>query len=152
MKSTNKENKMIYLVGSLRNERIPIIDNRLTAEGFEVFSDWYSPGPKADDHWKDYEKARGKTYLQALDGWAAKHIFEFDLYHLKRADTAVLVAPAGRSGHLELGWALGQGKKGYILLESELDRWDIMLKFATGIFTRIEDLIYALKKDAKESD
>ena len=68
----------IYLIGSLRNPEGPKMANRLRELGFEVFDDWFSPGPQADDFWRDYEKLRGSTYKQALSNYAGKHIFEFD--------------------------------------------------------------------------
>ncbi len=137
--------KTIYIIGSLRNENIPTMSVKLREEtGFEVFDDWFSPGPKADDYWKQYEEARGRNYKQALEGWAAKHVFEFDKFHIDRADLGILIMPAGKSGHLELGYMIGQGKPGYILLDKS-DRWDIMYQFATGVFFDMEDLIKELK-------
>jgi nucleoside 2-deoxyribosyltransferase len=137
---------MIYLIGSLRNPKIPELGVWLREQGFAVFDDWFSPGPEADDYWKKYEQARGRTYLEALKGWAGTHVYEFDKYHLSRADQVVLAMPAGRSGHLELGWALGQGKPGFVLLEKEEpERWDVMLQFATGVFGNKEDLAKELK-------
>lgn len=135
---------MIYLIGSLRNPEVPVIAERLRAEGYEVFDDWFAAGPEADDKWRDYEKNRGRSFQQALGGYAAKHVFQFDKYHLQRADDVVLVLPAGKSGHLELGWALGQGKRGYILLDSP-ERWDVMYQFATKVVESVEDLITALR-------
>jgi hypothetical protein len=52
--------------------------------------------------------------------------------------------PAGKSGHLELGYMLGQGKKGYIFFDKEPERWDVMYQFATGIFFNKEELIQEL--------
>lgn len=135
---------MIYLIGSLRNPNIPTIANQLRdMTGQEVFDDWYAAGPEADDHWKAYEEKRGHSYSAALRGHAANHVFQFDRLHLSRADTVVLCLPAGRSGHLELGWALGSGKRGYILLDDP-DRWDVMYQFATGIFTSLDSLTLEL--------
>lgn len=130
----------IYLIGSLRNPEIPAIANRIEKDGHWVFSDWHAAGERGDDSWRDYEKARGHTYLEALDGLAANHVFQFDLKHLTECDAAILVYPAGRSAHLELGWVLGRGKKGYILLDNP-DRWDIMVKFATAVHTSLDTLL-----------
>lgn len=121
--------KSIYIVGSLRNPAIPKIANKIEALGIEAFADWYGAGERADDAWKEYEIARGRTYQKALNGYAAKHIFEFDLKHIQRCDAALLVAPAGKSGHLELGYATGLGKPTFYLMDNP-DRWDIMLQFA----------------------
>jgi hypothetical protein len=134
---------MIYLIGSLRNPRIPELANELRTQGFEVFDDWFAAGEEADDKWRDYEKGRGRSYIEALSGFAANHVFDFDKFHLERATVVVLVLPAGRSGHLELGYAIGRGKVGFIL-HDDPERWDVMYRFATGVFTSAEDLIKEL--------
>lgn len=135
---------MIYLIGSLRNTMVPEVAARLRDKGFDVFDDWYAAGEIADDSWRDYEKARGRTYVEALKCPAAKHVFEFDLKWLKASNAAVLVLPAGKSSHLELGWMLGQGKRGFVLLDSP-DRWDVMYQFATGVCSSVDELIVALE-------
>lgn len=135
----------IYIIGSLRNPAIPEFANTLTKEGFDAFADWFSPGPEADDYWRNYSKARGWTYKQALQSHAAKHVFEFDKHHLDAADVAVMLMPAGKSGHLELGYHVGKGKPGYILFDQEPDRYDVMTQFATDIFFNVDDLIIELR-------
>jgi hypothetical protein len=143
--------KKIYLIGALKNPQVPVIAARLRAEGFEVFDDWWAPGPKTDDYWKEYEEARGHSYVEALRGWHAQHVFAFDKKHLAAADIAVLVQPAGRSAHLELGWMLGRGRKGYILLDTE-PRWDVMMLFADGVFETVDALCTALKPQVRFAD
>lgn len=138
---------MIYIIGSLRNPEILALTNRLTREGHEVFSDWKCASENADDAWRDYEQGRGRSFTEALSGYAAQHVFAFDRTHLLRADTVVLAQPCGKSGHLELGWALGQGKKGYILLDGEPERWDVMYAFATKVVNNVEDLVEELDED-----
>jgi len=137
--------KSIYLIGSLRNPAIPEIGQKLRKLGFDVFDDWYAAGPEADDKWRDYEKARGHSYAEGLQGYAAKHVFEFDLHHLQRCGIAVLIMPAGRSGHLELGYMLGQGKPGYVLMDDP-ERWDVMYQFATGVYFNLSELKLALQR------
>ena len=125
---------VIYLIGSLRNPKIPEIGDHLRERGFDVFDDWFAAGPIADDSWQEYEKGRGTSYPMALRGYAARHVFEFDYHHLSRADIAVLILPAGKSGHLEFGWMIGKGKPGYVLFDKEPDRWDVMYQFAEAVF------------------
>lgn len=132
---------MIYLIGSLRNEKVPEIANVLRAEGWEVFDQWYGAGPEADDYWQKYCKNKGMNFKQALADHGAQHVYHFDRRFLEAADTVVLVLPAGRSGHLELGWALGRGKRGFILLDGEPDRYDVMYNFATGVCIGMEELL-----------
>lgn len=134
----------IYLIGSLRNPQVPLVAQILRAAGHEVFDDWFAAGPNADDCWRDYEIARGHDFPTALQGHAATHVFEFDKHHLNRCDTAVLLLPAGKSGHLELGYAIGRGKRGYIILDNQPERFDVMYKFADGVFTSVYDLVDAL--------
>lgn len=137
----------VYLIGSLRNPEVPKIANKLREAGFETFDDWYAAGPEADDAWRDYEKGKGNTLPEALKGYAAKHVFEFDKRHLERVEAVVLVLPAGKSGHLELGWALGKGKRGYILLDNDPDRYDVMYQFADMVTKNLDEIVTDLKKD-----
>ena len=129
--------KKVYLIGSLRNPRVPALAQQLRNElpGVEVFDDWFSAGPEADDHWKAYEQARGRSYKDALNGYAARHVFGFDKGHLDTSTHAILVLPAGKSGHMEVMYAAyGVGAKTAILLEPDADpRWDVMYQFVPNI-------------------
>jgi nucleoside 2-deoxyribosyltransferase len=135
----------VYVIGSLRNPKIPEIANKIREAGFEVFDDWYAAGPEADDKWKEYEQGRGRGYSDALSGAAATNVYEFDKRNLDSSDAVVLVLPAGRSGHLELGYCLGKGTPGFILLEDGVDRWDVMYKFANGVTDNLDHIIKHLK-------
>ena len=144
--------KQIYLIGSLRNPDIPEIGVALRKEGWEVFDDWYAPGPEADDHWRSYCQRRGLTYQEALQSYSGTHIFEFDHEHINRSDVAVLVVPSGKSGHLELGYMVGQGKPGIIYWpdgEPEKSRWDVMIQFADTAFSW-EELVEKLYELANQ--
>lgn len=136
---------IIYLIGSLRNPEVPKIAAKLRTAGHEVFDDWVAAGEIADDAWRDYELGRGHTFPQALEGYAANHVYEFDRYHLNRANAGVLIMPAGKSGHMELGYLIGQGKPGYILLDNQPERFDVMYRFAKGVTYDLEQLIQWLK-------
>jgi hypothetical protein len=140
--------KTIYLIGSLRNPEVPNVATQLRTLGFDVFDDWHAAGPEADDCWMRYEQFKGHDLKQALKGYAAKHVFAFDQHHLGRADIGILVLPAGKSGHLELGYLCGQGKRCYVLFDKEPERFDVMYQFATGgTYYSPSELMDALKKD-----
>jgi len=129
----------LYLIGSLRNPMIPIVANIIRARGIEVFDDWYSAGSTADDCWRDYERARGHTYLEALKGHAARNVFEFDRRHLEASDGALLLLPAG------------QGKWTSILLEKEAAsapefRYDVMYQFVDLVTDNLEEVILNLER------
>lgn len=134
--------RKVYIIGSLRNPDVIAVAGFLRAEHYDVFDDWYSPGPNTDDFWQEYEKQRGRTFREALAGHHAQHAFALDKKHLDACDSVVLVLPAGKSGHLELGYAIGKGKRGYILMPGEPERFDLMYNFATKIFTSVDELVY----------
>src|SRR5258706_12979219 len=144
-----KRAKIIYLIGSLANKNIPHIANRMRKRGFEVFDQWWSPGPLADSYLNHYAKIRGMGYKETLKDYAAQNIFEFDKKHLLRADAAVMVMGAGKSAHLEFGFVRGLGKPGYILFDREPSRLDVMYQFASDIFFNEKDLFKKLRKDVK---
>lgn len=139
--------KLIYLIGSLRNPEVPSVAAQLRAAGYLVFDDWFAAGPHADDAWRDYERARGHKLPEALKGEAAWHVFEFDKKWLEKADAVVLMMPAGKSAFMELGWSLGQGKPGFILLDADPERYDVMFRFATGVASNIEGLLQMLREE-----
>lgn len=135
----------VYVIGSLRNPQIPVIAAKLRIAGYDAFDDWYAAGPEADDHWQAYENARGHTLAEALRGYAARNVYAFDKANLDRCDMAVLVMPAGKSGHLELGYAAGRGKRTFVLLDQEPKRFDVMYQFATGgVHTDFFSLVKAM--------
>ena len=141
------EGMKVYLIGSLRNPEIPKLADYLRDKmetGTEVFDDWYAAGPEADDKWMEYEKNRGHSFVQALDGHAATHVYEFDKTHLDSCDVAVMVMPAGKSAHLELGYCAGKGKRTIILMNGEPERFDVMYKFADHVVTSWQSLRHVL--------
>lgn len=140
--------KRIYLIGSLRNPKVPETAAALRQTGHDVYDDWYAAGPEADDYWQRYEKARGRGMDAALhDGLASHYTFSADKEQLDRADVGVLLMPAGKSGHLELGYIIGRGKPGYVLfLDGEPERWDVMYRFANRVFFNLGDLVGELGK------
>lgn len=144
--------KTVYVIGSLRNDSIPQIGNALRTAGFDAFDDWHGAGPHADDEWKRYERARGRNFREAIKGFAAQQIFNFDRQHLNRAHAVLLVMPAGKSGHLEFGYAIGQGKPGVILFppgedpDAEEFRWDVMTGFASALAFSVNEAVNELTR------
>lgn len=133
--------RKIYLVGSLRNPEVPKFGSRLRALGHNVFDDWYAAGERADDAWREYEIARGRSYRDAINGHAAQNVLAFDKRHLDWATTIILLLPAGKSGHLEIGRAIGEKKETHIVLDADYDRWDVMYGLATDVWKSADELI-----------
>ena len=135
----------VYIIGSLRSDNVPAVAKYLRLNTkHDIFDDWYAAGPEADDMWQKYEQARDHNFSEALKGHAAQHVYQYDKKHLDEADAGVLVLPAGKSGHLEAGYLIGQGKPVYILLQREPERFDVMYNFATMVTTSLMDIAIAL--------
>lgn len=136
-------NRKLYLIGSLRNPRVQELaaEFRKALPGWEVFDDWQAAGPEADDYWRDYEKSKGHDFITALKGHAAQHVFNFDKGHLDTSDAAILILPAGKSGHLELGYMVGKGKYTAIMLDDDPDRFDVMYAFVNRVTRDIKDIV-----------
>lgn len=135
---------MIYVMGSLTSKRPMEVAAALRREGHDVFDDWHATHPLTDTAWQTYEQDRGHSFAEALRRPAAQNVFQFDKQWLDRADMGVLVLPAGKSGHLELGYLIGQGKPGFILLHGDPEKWDVMYQFATGVAEDVEELLEML--------
>lgn len=147
--------KCLYLIGSLRNERIPELAKQIRKDNpdVEVFDDWYAAGPEADDFWKTYEQNRGRTYQEALEGHAARNVFAFDKRNLDRCTHAMLVLPAGKSGHMEVMYATyGVGAQTAILLDPEDVRWDVMYQFVPTILQNDTEINSWLQNTSQSSE
>ena len=135
----------LYLIGSLRNERIPVLASAIRQghPDIEVFDDWFAAGPEADDHWKAYEQSRGRSYEEALEGYAARNVFAFDKRHLDSSTHVMLVLPAGKSGHMEImyaAYAAALRPDVSILLDPDDIRWDVMYQFVSTILNKDTDI------------
>lgn len=139
---------MIYIAGSLRNPHMPEfrewLQTQLPRE--RIFMDWYAAGPNADDHWKEYYQNLGLSYEEALSAPASVNVYNFDKKHIDMSDFMVLVLPAGKSGHMELGYQIGRWKHGIILLEDGVDRWDVMYQFADLVTKDKQDVVDYIKE------
>jgi len=139
---------VIYLSGSLRTQSVPELGKALRADGYDVFDDWHAAGPRADDEWQRYEMHRGRNMRDALRGYAAMHVFKYDLHHLDRSDVGVALGPIGKSTFGEMVYLKRvRLKPVYMLLDSDPERWDNMLPLGVSdIFYSVEDLRNALRR------
>jgi len=148
-KLKNPVHRKVYLIGSLRNPEIPKLANVLRValgKNWTVFDDWHAAGPEADDYWREYSINRGDDYDTALKGYAARNVQAFDRKHLSECTHAVLVLPAGKSGHLELGFCIGAGKRTIIRLDTDYDRWDVMYGLADAVVFADKNLLEELER------
>lgn len=89
---------------------------------------------------KGTDHVTAATYLamvehpRAIEGYAA------DFAAMERADTFALVLPCNRSAHLELGWAVGQGKRTAILLEDPMEP-ELMYRMVEFMTPDLDELV-----------
>jgi hypothetical protein len=66
--------------------------------------------------------------------------FKSDFDAMVEADTFVLVLPCGKSAHLELGWAVGRGKRTAVLLDDPAEP-ELMYLMVDKLATNMMDLL-----------
>ena len=135
----------IYVASSWRNPRQREIVQGLRRWGHEVY-DFKNPKPgDFGFSWTQVSEVPPKDwtaadYIKALEHPRALQGFNNDFSAMLWADTFVLVLPCGRSAHLELGWAVGQGKRCYVLLEEKIDEPELMYLIGAKLITSAEQL------------
>lgn len=62
-----------------------------------------------------------ENYVEMIQHPRAVAGFDTDFDAMNRADTFVMALPCGKSAHLELGWAIGAGRRTVILMENPIE-------------------------------
>jgi hypothetical protein len=136
----------VYVASSWRCQMQPAVIHTLRAAGIDAY-DFRNPPNSAGFAWQEVmpgwsgDRIDPHVYLEALDHPRAVEGFEADFDAMKRADTFVLVLPCGNSAHLELGWAIGAGKRTAVLLDGPDVRPDLMYKMADLVTPSVFDLL-----------
>jgi hypothetical protein len=140
----------IYLASSWRNDHYPTVLAALRSAGHEVhdFLDprGYFSWQQIDDGWKTWT---GEQYRAALQHQAAQVGLQRDFGGMQWCDALVLLMPAGRSASLELGWAIGAGKRSVVLWDQKLEP-ELMMGLADEIVLSLEELLYVLVEVSAE--
>lgn len=139
------ERKRIYVASSWRNAMQPAVVTVLRVAGFEVY-DFRNPEPgdtgfawsEIDPDWLGWKP---EQYVELLEHPRAQDGFAKDFAAMEWADTFVLVLPCGRSAHLELGWAVGAGKRTAILLDEDGFEPELMYRMVDHLATSTMDLL-----------
>jgi len=134
----------VYVASSWRNYMQPAIVATLRAAGIDCY-DFRNPAPGVPGFaWSeidpDWQSWTAEQYVKALDDPIAAEGFRRDFEAMHRADTFVLVLPCGRSAHLELGWAVGAGKRTAILTHDG-EEPELMAKMVDHIATSTFELL-----------
>jgi hypothetical protein len=145
----------VYVASSWRNGVQPMVVAACLAAGMEVYDfkaegagfSWKDVDPEWRDDVTDPDAPRqpaGMTFdrlEQMLAHPRAMAGFARDYIAMQQADTFVMVLPCGRSAHLELGWAIGQGKRTAILNTEDEPEPDLMVLMADYRTDNLMDLL-----------
>lgn len=144
--------RKVYVASSWRNIAQPAVVEAIRSMGHEVYDFRH---PKPDDQgfsWGDiaseWQGWNAKEYVNALDHPIAVAGFNSDFDAMRWADTFVLVQPCGRSAHLEMGWAVGQGKATIMLLGPDIEP-ELMVKMCDHICIGMGELLELFDMPAK---
>lgn len=107
-------------------------------------SEPHRPAPKKGSDWEEVGE-----YLRMVEHPRAVEGFDSDFGAMQKADTFVLVLPCGKSAHLELGWAVGAGKRTAILLEDPVEP-ELMYRMVDHLAPSLFSLLGWIAPDAKE--
>jgi hypothetical protein len=139
--------KKVYVASSWRNERQPEVVKALLAAGHFVYD---FRNPAADDHgfgWSEidpnWKQWTAKQQVECYSHEAAVRGLKFDFDAMKWCDALVMVQPCGRSAALELGWAIGAGKKTIVLM-AEGSEPELMLRLADHLCLTMDEVIEKL--------
>lgn len=134
----------IYVASSWRCAEQPAVVDALRADGHEVY-DFRNPPGRTGFAWSEIDPAwlgwDPETYRGLLDHPTAIAGYQSDFDAMEWADTFVLVLPCGQSAHLELGWAVGQGKRTAILLSPDKFEPELMYRMVDKLATSIDELL-----------
>lgn len=134
----------VYVASSWRNQLQPAVIKILAAAGIDAY-DFRNPAPgvagfawsEIDPNWQQWTP---EQYIAALNHPVAIEGYHRDFEAMQRADTFILVLPCGWSAHLELGWAVGAGKRTAIVTQSG-EEPELMAKMVDYITDSMFDLL-----------
>lgn len=133
----------VYVASSWRNPMQDAVVAVLGAANIDCY-DFKNPEGRTGFAWSEIDPNwlswTSKEYVAALQHPAAVAGFDSDFAAMQKADTFVLVLPCGRSAHLELGWAVGQGKRTCILTRDG-EEPELMARMVDHIATSVMDLL-----------
>lgn len=116
-------------------DRDPVAWRHRSTGYASCFSDGRFAAPKKGSDLESVD-----TYLRMIEHPRAIEGFDADFAAMQTADTFVLVLPCGKSAHLELGWAVGAGKRTAVLLEDPIEP-ELMYRMVDFLAPSLFDLL-----------
>lgn len=98
----------------------------------------YFKWEQIDSNWENWST---EEYIKAIHHSEAERGWNNDFGAMERATAMLLVAPCGRSAHLELGWAAGRGIPTAIYMPEKQEP-ELMYRMVNVILTEPHDVIH----------
>jgi nucleoside 2-deoxyribosyltransferase len=135
----------IYIASSWKNnvEAINLADI-LRADGHEVDCFCDTSTGRYVFHFSEVGPLDEIDAIGFLQDSRAQRAYREDKKHIDWADAVVMLHPCGKSSHLEAGYAVGAGKKLFMLGEFPKGEFDVMYGFADSLHRNIEELCTTL--------
>lgn len=134
----------IYLASSWRNTRQPAVLAALRAAGHSVY-DFRNPTPgNIGFSWRqcvpDPPPWSAAQTIDVLNGKVAQAGLALDFGAMQDCEALVMLQPCGRSAALELGWAIGAGKKTAVLMADGQEP-ELMIRLAGYLTPSLDELL-----------
>lgn len=139
----------IYVASSWKNEKlVKSIAAYLRDQDFEVDDFTDNTRDRFVFHYSELGKLEELDAVTFLEDERSKRAFEEDKKWIDWSDAVVLILPAGRSAHLEAGYAKGKGKLLIILSVGAFPKgeFDVMYGFADLLTTKPPEVAKFLKE------
>ncbi|KFN07251.1 MULTISPECIES: hypothetical protein [Paenibacillus] len=142
----------IYIASSWKNaEQVQTLAAQLREVGFQVDDFTDDSRGRFVFHYSEFAGLEELDAISFLQHDQARRAFNEDKKWLDWADAVVLLLPAGRSAHLEAGYAKGCGKRLVIYQPGRFPtgEFDVMYGFADLITASFADMVAFLAEPRK---
>ena len=140
----------IYIASSWKNRLQDKLVVLLRDAGYDVY-DFKNPAKGIEGfQWEsvdlDWQKWGALAFVKALGHPRAEQGYQFDMNALNDCDVCILLMDSGRSAHLELGYAVGSGKKTIVFYPKNLyEQPELMWKMADSICLELVEVLDVLE-------
>jgi len=132
----------IYLASSWKNKEAVLEMATLLRDEGHVVDAFCEEDRAVSFNWSDLFETMDKEGLDiteygardVINHWMVQDAFMYDKQQLDWCDAVVMLLPCGRSSHMEAGYAVGMGKKLYIVGGFEKGEFDVMYGFAEWMY------------------
>jgi hypothetical protein len=141
----------IYIASSWKNERaVGLLALTLRHAGHKVDCFTDTSTGRYVFHFSEIGPREELDAISFLDDPRSIRAFAEDRRWLDWCEAVVMLLPCGKSSHLEAGYAVGKGKKLFIIGDFPKGEFDVTYGFATALVRLPDELIYAIELSSRK--